>query len=143
MMSGRGLGHSGGTLDKLESIPGFRVGLTLDEMRAALRKVGCALIGQTREIAPADKVLYALRDATATVESVPLITASILSMSSDSPLTGLRHSAAPAHTPTPTVTRPPSSKCTVATGSTTKWTAARLRVSIRLLSMSDWQMILR
>src|SRR5437016_4421489 len=65
MMSGRGLGHTGGTLDKLESIPGFRVGLSLDEFRAALKQVGCSLIGQTREIAPADKVLYALRDVTA------------------------------------------------------------------------------
>src|SRR5881398_1156303 len=79
MMSGRGLGHSGGTLDKLESIPGFRVGLGLAEYRAALKKVGCAMIGQTSEIAPADRVLYALRDVTGTVESIPLITGSIMS----------------------------------------------------------------
>lgn len=79
MISGRGLGHSGGTLDKLESIPGFRTGLSLDEYRSQVEKIGCALIGQTRDLAPADKTLYALRDVTATVECTPLICASILS----------------------------------------------------------------
>jgi pyrimidine-nucleoside phosphorylase/thymidine phosphorylase len=79
MMSGRGLGHTGGTLDKLESIRGFRTRLTLDEFRAQVADLGCALIGQTDEVAPADRTLYALRDVTATVESLPLICASILS----------------------------------------------------------------
>ena len=79
MISGRGLGHSGGTLDKLESIPGFRTNLTLKEYKAAIKKCGAVLIGQTAEIAPADKLIYSLRDVTATVESIPFITASIMS----------------------------------------------------------------
>ncbi len=79
MMSGRGLGHTGGTLDKLESIPGFRTNLSIDEMRSSLAAIGCALIGQTAQIAPADKRLYALRDVTGTIESVSLISASIMS----------------------------------------------------------------
>jgi len=79
MVSGRGLGHTGGTLDKLESIPGFRIDMDLAAYRRVARECGLVLIGQTAEIAPADRVLYALRDATATVESIPLITASILS----------------------------------------------------------------
>jgi pyrimidine-nucleoside phosphorylase/thymidine phosphorylase len=79
MISGRGLGHTGGTLDKLESIPGYRVNLSLQEFRAVLDQCGFAMNGQTREIAPADRKLYALRDATATVEAIPLIVASIIS----------------------------------------------------------------
>lgn len=79
MISGRGLGHTGGTLDKLESIRGFRVRLSIDEIRRTIDRCGFALVGQTEDIAPADKKLYALRDATATVESIPLIVASIMS----------------------------------------------------------------
>jgi pyrimidine-nucleoside phosphorylase len=79
MISGRGLGHTGGTLDKLESIPGFRTELSLSRSKKVLKKCGAVLIGQTKEIAPADKLIYSLRDVTATVESIPLITASIMS----------------------------------------------------------------
>jgi len=79
MISGRGLGHTGGTLDKLESIPGYRVNLSLKEFRSVLDRCGFAMNGQTAEIAPADRKLYALRDSTATVEAIPLIVASIIS----------------------------------------------------------------
>jgi pyrimidine-nucleoside phosphorylase len=79
MISGRGLGHTGGTLDKLESIPGFNVNLSLEQFYSVLRECGMGLIGQTAEIAPADKKIYALRDATSTVENIGLICASIMS----------------------------------------------------------------
>jgi pyrimidine-nucleoside phosphorylase len=79
MVSGRGLGHTGGTLDKLESIPGFRTNLTYREFSDTMESIGVAMMGQTSQIAPADKKMYSLRDVTGTVESIPLITASILS----------------------------------------------------------------
>jgi pyrimidine-nucleoside phosphorylase len=89
MMSGRGLGHTGGTLDKLESIPGMRTDLSLAAARQQLERIGCALIGQTGEIAPADRKMYALRSATATVAAIPLIAASIMSKKLAESLTGL------------------------------------------------------
>jgi pyrimidine-nucleoside phosphorylase len=89
MMSGRGLGHTGGTLDKLESVPGFRTRLSLEETQLQLERIGCVLIGQSDDIAPADRRIYALRDSTATVESIPLIAASIMSKKLAEGLTGL------------------------------------------------------
>lgn len=79
MLSGRGLGHTGGTLDKLEAIPGYRTQLSCEAIQAQVREIGCAIAGQTASIVPADRILYAMRDETGTVESLPLITASILS----------------------------------------------------------------
>ena len=89
MVSGRGLGHTGGTLDKMDSIPGYNTAPGLATLRATLRVAGCAIIGQTTELAPADRRLYAIRDVTATVESIPLITASILSKKLAAGLQGL------------------------------------------------------
>ena len=89
MLSGRGLGHTGGTLDKLEAIPGFRTNLSLKEFRAQLERIGCAMIGQTEEIAPLDRRLYALRDVTGTVEAIPLISSSIMSKKLAEGLDGL------------------------------------------------------
>jgi thymidine phosphorylase len=89
MISGRGLGHTGGTLDKLGSIPGYDTAPVLARLRAAVREAGCAIVGQTADLAPADRRLYAIRDVTATVESLPLITASILSKKLAAGLHGL------------------------------------------------------
>ena len=89
MISGRGLGHSGGTLDKLEAIPGYRTALGLADLQRIVAKIGCAIVGATADLAPADGRLYAIRDVTATVESIPLITASILSKKCAAGLDGL------------------------------------------------------
>ena len=89
MISGRGLGHTGGTLDKFDSIPGYQTAPSTQVLRQALHRAGCAIIGQTAELAPADRRLYAIRDVTATVESIPLITASILSKKLAAGLQGL------------------------------------------------------
>ncbi len=89
MISGRGLGHTGGTLDKLDAIPGFRTRVSLEEIKSLLPRIGCVLAGQTAELAPADRKMYSLRDVTSTVRAVPLITASILSKKCSEGLNGL------------------------------------------------------
>lgn len=89
MISGRGLGHTGGTVDKLESIPGYKTNINFEEFKSILKKIGCSIISQTEKIAPVDRKLYALRDVTATVESIPLITSSILSKKLAEDLDGL------------------------------------------------------
>jgi len=89
MISGRGLGHTGGTLDKLESIPGFKTNLSIEEFKKVIKKIGFSIISQTEEIAPCDKILYSLRDATGTIESNPLITASIMSKKLSEGIDGL------------------------------------------------------
>ena len=89
MISGRGLGHTGGTLDKIESIPGYQATPDFDLFKKVVKATGCAIIGQTADLAPADRRFYAIRDVTATIESVPLITASILSKKIAAGLEGL------------------------------------------------------
>src|SRR5690606_1595669 len=89
MVAGRGLGHTGGTIDKLSAIDGYQTSLPLERFQKIVRDIGCAIIGQTSELAPADRRIYAVRDVTATVESVPLITASILSKKIAAGLQGL------------------------------------------------------
>lgn len=89
MIAGRALGHTGGTIDKLESIPGYRTNLSIKEWKNIIKSVGCSIISQTKEIAPGDKILYSLRDATGTIESIPLITASIMSKKLSEGIEGL------------------------------------------------------